>query len=535
MTTTRMPWRYPRPGPGNLPVVIRATIALLALFGAAAPSALASVTVTGRTVSGTEGTELNVTVATGSTSEKTNACIKATIDWGDGTTTNGTIPAGGSSYSVRGRHTYAQAGHPDLVTSVRDICSPGTAAAHSPVTIADAALTAAGAPVSAYARYPATVVVATFTDANSLAKPTDFTATVDWGDGTSGPATVGPRPGGGFQVTGTTTYKTPDSYPVSVAIADVGGSTATATTTATISAAPPPAELLGVGAPPGHDPLVGAYAPNGDLLLRFRAYPKRMTSGVRIATGDVNGDGAADVITAPGARGRALVEVFSGIDGHRLRRFRAFTGAFHAGIYVAAGDVDGDGHADIVVGAGEGGRPLVRVFSGATGARIGQFFARRHNARLGVRLAAGDMDGDGRAEIATAGGPGGGSTITIFRATGERVARLRPKLRARRGLFLAMGDLNGDKLADIALGGDAVVAALGADGRRIGAFRPFGTGAHGRGLRVGIADVNADGVPEIAVARLRHGAHLRAFTAGTWTRVGTLLGGHPPPGAVYLG
>jgi hypothetical protein len=177
----------------------------------------------------------------------------------------------------------------------------------------------------------------------------------------------------------------------------------------------------------------------------------------------------------------------------------------------------------------------VRVFSGATGARIGQFFARRQTTRLGVRVAAGDMDGDGRAEIATAGGPGAGTTITIFHADGTRVARLRPSLRAHRGLFLAMGDLNGDKLADLVVGGDAVVVALGADGSRLGAFRPFGKGARGRGLRVGIADVNADGTPEIAVSRLRHGASLRAFTAGTWKRVGGLLGGHPPPGAVYLG
>ena len=515
----------------------RCAIALLAVLAAAPAAASASVNVTGRTLSGTEGAELNATVASGSTSQKTNACLRATIDWGDGATSTGTIPAGGSSFTVRGRHTYAQAGHPDLVTTVRDICSsPQTsAAAHSQVTIADAPLTATGAPVSAYARYPATVVVATFTDANPLSKPADFTATVDWGDGTSGPATVGARPGGGFQVTGTTTYKAPDTYPVSVAIADVGGSTAAATTTATISAAPPPAELLGVGAPPGHDPLVGAYAPNGDLLLRFRAYPRRMTSGVRIASGDVNGDGAADIVTAPGSRGRALVQVFSGIDGHRLLRFRAFVGKFHAGVYVAAGDVDGDGHADIVVGAGEGGRPIVRVFSGATGARIGEFFARGHRARVGVRVAAGDMDGDGRAEIATAGGPRAGNTITVFHADGTRVARLRPKLRTRRGLFLAMGDLNGDRLADLAVGGDSVMVALGADGRRLGALRPFGKGARGSGLRVGIADVNDDGIPEIAVARLRRGARLRAFTAGTWKRVGMLLGGHPPPGAVYLG
>ncbi|TML03324.1 MAG: VCBS repeat-containing protein, partial [Actinobacteria bacterium] len=351
--------------------MIRRAIAVFALLCAAAPAAFASVTVTGRSVTGTEGTELNVTVASGSTSEKTNACLNATIDWGDGATSMGTILPGGSSFTVRGSHTYAMAGHPDLVTTVRATspCSPATASAHSPVTINDAPLTATGAPVAAYARYRATVVVATFTDGNSLAKAGDFTATVDWGDGTSGPATIATRPGGGFQVTGRTTYKTPDTYPVSVAINDAGGATATATTTATISAAPPPAHLLGVGAAPDRDPLVRAFAPNGDLLLNFRAYPKRMTSGVRVATGDVNGDGAADVITAPGSKGRAVVQVFSGIDGHRLRRFRAFVGRFHAGVYVAAGDVDGDGHTDIVVGAGEGGRPIVRVFSGATGAR----------------------------------------------------------------------------------------------------------------------------------------------------------------------
>jgi hypothetical protein len=507
----------------------------IALMGALAPAAGAAVTVSGRTVTGTEGTELNATVASGTTSQKASACLRATIDWGDGATSTGTIPAGTSNYTVRGRHTYAQAGHPDLVTTVRDICGNASASAHSAVTIADAPLKAAGVPVSAYARYPVTVPVATFTDGNPLAKPADFTATVDWGDGSTGPATVTAGSGGGFTVTGTTTYPNPDVYPVSVSILDVGGSTATATTNATVTAAPPPARLLGVGAPPGHDPLVGAYAPNGDLLLRFRAYPRRMTSGVRVATGDVNGDGAADIITGPGSRGRALIEVFSGIDGHRLRRFRAFTGGFHAGVYVAAGDVDGDGRADIVVGAGEGGRPRVRVFAGAGGARIGSFFARRHSARLGVRVAAGDVDGDGKAEIATAGGPGAGPAVHVFGPRGRRIVTLRPKgLRARRGLSVAMGDLNGDKLADLALGGDGQVAALGADGARLRTLRPF-PAARGRGLHVAIADVNADGTPEIEVARVRPGGRLRAFTAGTWSRVGVLMGGHPPLGGVYLG
>jgi hypothetical protein len=516
--------------------VIRLALALLALTATAAVAApTPSVTVTGRALSGVEGTEVNTTVASGTTTSKSTICLRATIDWGDGASSPGTIPAGGSNFTVRGRHTYQQAGAPDLVTTVRDVCNNVSGSAHSPVTIGDAPLTATGVPVKAYARYPATVVVATFTDGNPFAKASDFTATVDWGDGATGPATVSAAPAGGFEVSGTYTYRTPDSYPVAVSINDVGGATAGATTTATISSAPPPAHLLATGAAPGRDPIVRAYGPNGDLLLNFRAYSRHMSSGVRVATGDVNGDGVADVITAPGSRGHALVEVFSGIDGHRLRRFKAFTGGYHAGVNVAAGDVDGDGKADIVVGAGEGGRPYVRVFSGANGGRIGSFFAWSKKRRLGVRVAAGDIDGDGRAEITTTGGPGRGTNVTIFRFTGQRVARLHPDLRAHRGLWPAMADLNGDKLADLVLGGDGKVLALGADGVRIRALRPFGSAARNRGLRVAVADVNADDVPEIVVSRLRKGGTLRAFSAGTFKCVGNLLGGHPPPGAVYLG
>ena len=44
-------------------------------------------------MTGTEGTEINATVAGGTTDKKISACLRATIDWGDGATSPGTIPA----------------------------------------------------------------------------------------------------------------------------------------------------------------------------------------------------------------------------------------------------------------------------------------------------------------------------------------------------------------------------------------------------------------------------------------------------------
>src|SRR5207247_7653678 len=95
--------------------------------------------------------------------------------------------------------------------------------------------------------------------------------------------------------------------------------------------------------------------------------------GVRVAVGDVNGDGTADIIVAPGTGGRQPVKV---IDGTRLNQtladgriaptallggFFAYQPSYAGGVFVAAGDVNGDGRADIVVGKGPGAEPRVKV------------------------------------------------------------------------------------------------------------------------------------------------------------------------------
>ena len=104
-------------------------------------------------------------------------------------------------------------------------------------------------------------------------------------------------------------------------------------------------------------------------MTEFLADTPRFLGGIRVAAGDLNGDGRADIITALGAGASPEVRVFNGKDQVLMASFLAGDATFHGGVYVAAGDVNGDGVADIVTGLGAGSKPRVSVFSGARSAR----------------------------------------------------------------------------------------------------------------------------------------------------------------------
>jgi hypothetical protein len=165
----------------------------------------------------------------------------------------------------------------------------------------------------------------------------------------------------------------------------------------------------------GGGPHVRVFSGRGGAVVRdFLAYSAAFRGGVRVAADDVNGDGFADVVTAAGPGGGPHVQVFSGADLRVLRSFLAYGADFTGGVYVAAGDIDSDGRADVITGPGRGGVPQVRVFSGATGGVLVSFLAYASDVRGGVRVAALDFDGDGASDVVTGAGPGGGPHVNVF-------------------------------------------------------------------------------------------------------------------------
>src|SRR5262249_52058410 len=121
-----------------------------------------------------------------------------------------------------------------------------------------------------------------------------------------------------------------------------------------------PSGLLVAGARPGQAPVVHVLdAATGAERFQFLAFPASYRGGVRVAVGDVNDDGTPDVIAAAGPGKDPRVRVFDGQTGNplpgSLGDFDAFAPTFRGGVSVSAGDFNGDGFADVIVGAGSGG------------------------------------------------------------------------------------------------------------------------------------------------------------------------------------
>ena len=227
-------------------------------------------------------------------------------------------------------------------------------------------------------------------------------------------------------------------------------------------------KFTAVGADAGGGPLVTITFNNG-TYVSFFAYASTFTGGVRVALGDINGDGNMDVITGAGPGGGPQVNVYNvnpATGGVSLQKsFFAFNApSFTGGVYVATGRTNADIYEDIIVGAGATGGSRVQVYAGSangvvTTSTLNDFFAYSPAFTGGVRVAAGDRDGDWIDEVITAPASNGGYNIKSFKTNGKGNS---PTVfdnffafnntTSVGGLSIASGYLNSGNISDIIVG-----------------------------------------------------------------------------------
>ena len=317
-----------------------------------------------------------------------------------------------------------------------------------------------------------------------------------------------------------------------------GGASLGATTSAVITipaVTSVPNTFFAVGST--QDARVTVYNSNGGAaLFSFRAFEGSFRGEARVAVGDVNGDGIEDIIVGAGPGAGPRIQVFNGrtlsaTTQTQIASFNAFDAGFVSGLSVASGDVNGDGFDDIIVGAGAGAGPHVKVFDGRsliTGAsvEIASFFAFESGFVSGVNVAAGQLNGDGFAEVIVGAGTGGGSHVKVY--SGLSLALGSPVELASYfafdvgfigGVSVGAGDINGDGRADVIVGSGAGTTSHVKvfNGRTIAtptelaSYFAFDAGFNG-GINTTARDINRDGIDDVIVgAGLGGTAHVKYF------------------------
>ncbi|MFA4872453.1 MAG: putative glycoside hydrolase [Patescibacteria group bacterium] len=139
---------------------------------------------------------------------------------------------------------------------------------------------------------------------------------------------------------------------------------------------------------------------NGQKMWLMYPYDKRWRGSVSLASGDVDGDGMREIVLAAGFGGGPHVRIVDVMGKLRGPGFFAGNKNSRTGTFVDVNDINGDGVDEIIAGTGRGEEPWVRIFD-AKGTLLNSFLAYERNNQQGVSVVASDVNNDKVSEIFT--------------------------------------------------------------------------------------------------------------------------------------
>ncbi len=277
----------------------------------------------------------------------------------------------------------------------------------------------------------------------------------------------------------------------------------------------------------------------GTVKAKFLAYEATYTGGVRVATGDLDGDGLEEIITAPGKSHVPEIRVFSraagdGSSWYERVEFRllAYAAGFSGGVQIDVGDVDGDQLDDLVATPGYGAattRVFLNQYDQNPAAPFAatpsvEFFAFGSAFTSGSVVKLSDWNLDGRADVVVGNAGGMRTTVRVFDVGGTPtvIRTFLPFAEAfRGGVSIDLGDITGDGVPDLIAGaglrGQCLVEVFdGASGTKLTSFTAYGSSPDQAvsPVRVAARDTDGDGrIDQIVTAQGIYGKtnEIRSF------------------------
>lgn len=185
-------------------------------------------------------------------------------------------------------------------------------------------------------------------------------------------------------------------------------------------------------------------------ILSFSPFHHGFKGKISIAAADLNGNGQKEIIVGAGPGGGPQVRVYN-LQGDCVSTFFAYDKNFRGGIDVAVGDTNGNGKYEIITGAGSGGGPHIRIFD-YRGRELSTFFAYDKNFRGGVNVASADTNLNNKYEIISGSGPGSKAEVKVFNDKGETINNFLAIDDYLKGINVSVFDSTGNGKAEIFVG-----------------------------------------------------------------------------------